>query len=66
MSTPTKCVNSHCPHITLGGMPDFPGTKEVCTVYYERTIGFYNPKDCIHKATPRERILSWYRGRKKI
>jgi len=65
MNVPTKCVNSQCPHIRICGEPDFPGTKEVCTVYYECALGFSNSKDCIHKATPREKLLSWYRGRKR-
>ncbi len=56
---PTNCMDENCPHNITCGLPDFPGTKEVCTVHYECALGY--TKEC----TPRQKILLWYRGRKR-
>jgi len=68
MKTPTNCTRGKCPHNSMEGLPDFPGTKEVCTMHYECAKGYSKPEDCplwLSKLTPREKILLWYKERKK-
>ena len=48
-------MNDKCPHIVVCGMPDFPGTKEVCTVHYECALGYVEPEDCPYGQEEEER-----------